>query len=59
MLSPQSDEERLAKYFAQLEREFPYITKRDVDDALLRPCKYRKILEERKKKWSEPLSVSW
>ena len=48
MLSPQSDEERLAKYFAQLEREFPYITRRDVDDALLRPCRYRKIIEEKK-----------
>jgi hypothetical protein len=48
MRSPQSDKERLAKYFAQLGREFPYITKRDVDDALLRPCKYCKILEEKK-----------
>ena len=47
MLSPQSDEERLEKYFAQLERDFPYVTQRDVDDALERPCKYRKLLEER------------
>ena len=47
MLSPQSDEERLEKYFAQLEKDFPYVTQRDVDDALARPCKYRKILEER------------
>ena len=49
MLSPQTDEERLAKYFAQLEKDFLYVTQRDVDDALERPCKYRKILEERKK----------
>jgi hypothetical protein len=48
MLSPQSDEERLAKYFRQLERDFPYVTERDVKDALVRPCKYSKILEERK-----------
>ena len=47
MLSPQSDEERLEKFFAQLEKDFPYVTQRDVDDALARPCKYRKILEER------------
>jgi hypothetical protein len=47
MLSPRSDEERLEKYFAQLEKNFPYVTQRDVDDALERPCKYRKILEER------------
>ena len=47
MLSPQSDEERLEKFFAQLEKDFPYVIQRDVDDALERPCKYRKILEER------------
>jgi len=47
MLNPQSDEERLEKFFAQLEKDFPYVTQRDVDDALARPCKYRKILEER------------
>lgn len=49
MLSPQSNEERLAKFFAQLEKDFPYVTKRDVDNALVRPCKYLKILEERQK----------
>jgi hypothetical protein len=54
MLSSQNDEERLEKYFAQLERDFPYVTKRDVDDALERPCKYRKILEERKNKPDVP-----
>ena len=54
MLSPKSDEERLEKYFDQLRKEFPYVTKRDVDDALERPCKYRKILEERQNNFDVP-----
>ena len=49
MLSPRSDEERLAKFFAQLKGVFPRLTEREVAAALARPCKYRKILEERKK----------
>jgi len=56
MLSPQSDEERLAKYFRQLERDFPYVTELDVKDALARPCKYSKILEERK---NNPDATGW
>ena len=56
MLSPHSDEERLAKYFRQLERDFPYVTERDVKDALARPCKYSKILEERK---NNPDATGW
>ena len=47
MLSPRSDEERLAKFFAQLKGVFPRLTEREVAAALARPCKYRKILEER------------
>jgi hypothetical protein len=50
MLSPQNDEERLEKYFTQLEKDFPYVMERDLDDALESPCRYRKILEERKNK---------
>jgi hypothetical protein len=49
MLSSRNDEERLEKYFTQLEKDFPYVMERDLDDALERPCKYRKILEERKR----------
>lgn len=44
-----TEAERLDKYFAQLKGVLPYVTERDVEDALSRPCKYRKILEERKK----------
>ena len=47
MLSPRSDEERLEKYFAQLEREIDWISDSELELALERPCKYRKILEER------------
>ena len=54
MLSSQNDEERLEKYFTQLEKDFPYVMERDLDDALERPCKYRKILEERKNKPDVP-----
>jgi hypothetical protein len=49
MLNPRSDEERLEKFFAQLRGVFPYVTEREVEDALSRPCKYRKLLEERNK----------
>jgi hypothetical protein len=48
MLSPKTDEERLAKYFAQLEREIDWISDTELEMALARPCKYRKILEEKK-----------
>ena len=44
-----TEAERLDKYFAQLRAIFPYVTEREVAAALARPCKYRKILEERKK----------
>ena len=54
MLSSQNDKERLEKYFAQLEKDFPYVMERDLNDALERPCKYRKILEERKNKPDVP-----
>jgi hypothetical protein len=54
MLSSRNDEERLEKYFTQLEKDFPYVMERDLDDALERPCKYRKILEERKNKPDVP-----
>lgn len=49
MLSSRNDEERLEKYFTQLEKDFPYVMERDLDDALESPCKYRKLLEERNK----------
>ena len=54
MLSSQNDEERLEKYFTQLEKDFPYVMERDLDDALERPCKYRKILEERQNNFDVP-----
>ena len=47
MLSPRNDEERLEKFFAQLEREIDWISDSELELALARPCKYRKILEER------------
>ena len=56
MLSSQNDKERLEKYFAQLEKDFPYVMERDVDDALERPCKYRKIIEERN---NNPDGAGW
>jgi hypothetical protein len=54
MLSPQSDEERLEKYFAQLEREIDWISDSELEVALARPCKYRKILEERQNNFDVP-----
>jgi hypothetical protein len=54
MLSSRNDEERLEKYFTQLEKDFPYVMERDLDDALESPCKYRKMLEERKNKPDVP-----
>jgi len=50
MLSPQTDEERLAKYFAQLEREIDWISDSELEIVLARPCKYRKLLEDSNKK---------
>jgi len=45
-----TEAERLDKYFAQLRAILPYVTEREVAAALARPCKYRKILEERNTK---------
>lgn len=47
MLSPQTDEDRLARYFAQLKREIDWISDVELEVALSRSCKYRKLLEER------------
>ncbi len=43
-----SEAERLEKYFAKLTEVLPYITEKEVEGALKRPCKYRKIIEEKK-----------
>lgn len=49
MRSSRNDKERLEKYFTQLEKYFPYAMRHDLDGILERPCKYCKILEERKR----------
>jgi hypothetical protein len=42
-----SEAERLEKYFKTLSKDIPYIMKGEVDEAIKRPCKWAKILEER------------
>ena len=42
-----SEAERLEKYFARLTKEFPYIMSKEIEEAITRPCKWAKILEER------------
>ena len=42
-----SEAERLEKYIKTLSKDIPYLMKGEVDEAIKRPCKWAKILEER------------
>lgn len=43
-----SEADRFERYFAELERWMPHPTKAEMEQVLSRPCKWSKILEERK-----------
>lgn len=43
-----TEADRLARFFAQLEREIPWISDAELKEAISRPCKWAKILEEKK-----------
>lgn len=43
-----SEADRLEKYFAQLANQIPEPTRKEMDWILSRPCKWAKILEEKK-----------
>jgi hypothetical protein len=42
-----SEAERLEEYFTRLTKEFPYIKSKEIEEAIIRPCKWAKILEEK------------
>jgi len=42
-----TEAERLEKFFLDLERWMSYPTKAEMEQVLSRPCRWRKILEER------------
>jgi hypothetical protein len=42
-----SEAERLEEYFTRLTKEFPYIKSKEIEEAITRPCKWAKILEEK------------
>ena len=44
-----TEAERLEKYFCQLAHQIPEPTPKEMEQVLSRPCKWAKILEERKK----------
>jgi CO dehydrogenase/acetyl-CoA synthase delta subunit len=44
-----TEAERLKKYFRQLAYQIPEPTRKELEQVLSRPCKWAKILEERKK----------
>lgn len=44
-----SEAERLEKYFARLTKEFPYIMSKEIEEAITRPCRWAKLLEEKAK----------
>lgn len=44
-----SEAERLEKYFAKLNQDFPYISEEELQEVIERPCKWAKLLEERMK----------
>ncbi len=44
-----SEAERLEKYFAKLNQDFPYISEEELQEVIKRPCKWAKLLEERMK----------
>jgi hypothetical protein len=43
-----TEAERLEKYFRQLAHQIPNPTPKEMEQVLSRPCKWAKILEERK-----------
>ena len=43
-----TEAERLEKYFRQLAHQIPEPTPKEMEQVLSRPCKWAKILEERK-----------
>ena len=43
-----TEADRLEKYFAKLEREISWISDAELEEVMSRPCKWAKILEERK-----------
>ena len=45
-----SEAERLEKYFGILTKDFPYIRSKEIEEAIARPCKWERIIKERRDK---------
>ena len=45
-----TEAERLKKYFRQLAHQIPEPTRKEIEQVLSRPCRWRNILEERTQK---------